>query len=118
MEEQESINTERRRVERIPVKLKAEILIGSASYEGTVNDLSVCGIQIRSSSPRSALLITEENPVELKLMPISGDEIHITCKVIWAQINKIPIKGISSRMGLEVLELTQEYTSLVKSLTK
>ncbi len=104
---------ERRRATRKTVKLKAERLSCTGKCSVFIENLSETGIKMITAPHKEKDFVPgKELGLELELS--SGEVIELNCNVKWAYDN--PSKDLSSSVGLEIIEPSQEYKKFVKAI--
>ena len=98
-----------KRHKRTPVKLKAEVISGDKSYEGFIMNLSDDGIYMVTSPINASTDFTPGNPLNVRFKTQSGESLNLNCEVGWLHMNKTPPHGLTTGMGVEIINTPQEY---------
>ena len=108
------IYMERRRSKRKTVNLDAELISGSMRCTGFTDNLSVNGMYMRIFPSETSIDFTPGIMLEIKLHHLSGEILHLDCRVLWSYKN--PPHGLTYSIGLEILTSPQEYQTFIETL--
>jgi hypothetical protein len=106
---------EKRRSERIRITLRAERISGDTKHGVFIENMSETGIQMTTSFSKAHLKYTAGKDVDLMLSLISGETIHLCCKVKWLYM-KTPPDALTDSIGLEIIDPPLQYINFVRSL--
>lgn len=105
---------ERRRSERIKIKLKGERISCTSNCSVFIEDISETGIKM-ITAPYMENDFTPSKDLDLELELSNGDTIDLNCHVKWFYDN--PSNDHSSSVGLEIIDPPQEYKEFVKAIS-
>lgn len=105
---------DKRRSDRIDDNLDAEIITGGKSYHGIIMNFSEQGLYMVTATAGSIADIAPSTLIELKCNLPSDKKINLKCEVKWFQTKTSP-HGISSSMGMEILNPPKEYKNFIQS---
>jgi hypothetical protein len=108
------IYMERRRSKRKTVSLDAELISGSMRCTGFTDNLSVNGMYMRIFPAETSIDFTPGKISEIKLHLVSGEILHLDCRVLWSYKN--PPHGLTYSIGLEIITAPQEYQTFIETL--
>ena len=106
---------ERRGSKRITVSLKAERLSGTSKKAVMIENISEQGINMIAAPAKEAAKFKTGIEVKLKLRLSTGEVLNLNCKVRWSY-PKAPPDGLTSSVGLEVIDPPEKYKDFVKTL--
>jgi hypothetical protein len=106
---------ERRRSKRITVSLKAERISGNMKKAVMIENISERGISMITAPAKTAARFKPGIDVRLKLRLSTGEILDLDCKVRWSY-PRLPTEGLTSNVGLEVIDPPQKYKKFVKAL--
>ena len=105
-------NTERRRLKRLTVNLKAERLSCTNNCSVFIENLSEKGIHMITAPAKNPNLFVPGSAVELKLKTMNGETIKLQCNVKWAYDNSP--EDMTNSVGLEIIDPPDTYLDFVK----
>jgi hypothetical protein len=105
---------ERRRSKRKTVSLDAEIISGSMTCTGYIDNISVNGMYMRTSPAQTSIDVTPGTIFEMKLHHVPGETLNLNCRVLWSYKN--PPHGLTYNIGMEIIEPPQEYKAFIETL--
>ncbi len=105
---------EKRHFKRIAVNLKAERISGDTTHGVFIENVSEKGLYIITAPAKSAYDFHPGSPVDLKFQLSSGETLDLNCRVIWS--HKIPPHGLTSSIGMEIIDPPLKYLEFVKNL--
>jgi len=105
-------NTERRRLKRLTVNLKAERLSCTNNCSVFIENLSEKGIHMITAPAKNPNLFVPGSSVELKLKTMNGETIKLQCNVKWAYDNSP--EDMTNSVGLEIIDPPDTYLEFVK----
>ncbi len=106
---------ERRRSKRITVSMKAERISGNLKKAVMIENISESGISMITAPAKTAARFKPGIDVRLKLRLSTGEIINLNCKVRWSY-PKVPTDGLTSNVGLEIIDPPKEYRKFVEAL--
>jgi hypothetical protein len=106
---------ERRRSERIQVRLKAERISGDSGYSVFIENMSESGICLITAPSSHAVSFQPGTEVVLKLELSTGNTLDINCRVVWSYQNTPP-DGLTNNVGMEVIDPPLKYKELLETL--
>ena len=106
---------ERRRCNRIPVILKAKVIIGDKTYAGFIENVSVEGIKYSITSFfQTTKDFTPEMIIKLNFQNPSGETLNLNCELIW--FSKISPNDTELTLGMKIIDPPQNYKEFVRTL--
>jgi len=106
---------ERRRSERITINLRAERISGNETRSVFIENISENGINITIAPPEIEMDYIPGNEIDLTFLLPSAEIIDLQCKIIWAY-ERTPPDGLTSSIGLEIINPPLKYIKFVNSL--
>jgi hypothetical protein len=97
--------------------LSASIHYNDKTYYGVVENISANGMHAIAASRDEAAPFLPESIIEIDIDHSEHPCKGIKCEIRWVHINKTPIHGLTYRMGLEVLQSTQEFENILKQIS-
>jgi hypothetical protein len=104
-----------RHSERISVLHEAEILSGEKSYTGIIEDISTTGMNIVVSTQGPDITFSPGVRFQVKLSA-SNKVVNVQCEARWIRIDNNPSHGLTYRVALKVVEQSEAYSALSKTL--
>jgi len=108
------IKMERRRSKRKTIRLAAEIIMGSVRCAGFVDNLSVNGMFMKTSPEPTSIDVIPGTTFEIQLQHAPGETLNLHCRALWSYKN--PPHGETHSIGMEIINLPQEYKAFVGTL--
>ena len=104
---------EQRRFKRIPLILDAKIMSHNGSYEGYTENASIEGFKylIRSLVSKSSDFVIG-NKIELVFKLPDGDNLDLTCEIIWVSESSAANERIS--LGLKIIDPPPKYREFLE----
>ncbi|MEE9524752.1 MAG: PilZ domain-containing protein [Thermodesulfovibrionales bacterium] len=106
---------EKRRTKRITVSMKAERISGNLKKAVMIENISESGINMITAPAKTAARFKPGIDVRLKFRLSNGEILNLNCKVRWSY-TKVPTDGLTSNVGLEIIDPPKEYRKFVKTL--
>ncbi|TNF54847.1 PilZ domain-containing protein [bacterium] len=106
---------ERRRSERIQVRLKAERISADNGHSVFIENMSESGICMITAPSTHSVSFHPGSEVVLKLEFSTGETLDINCRVVWSY-QKTPPDGLTNSVGMEIIEPPLKYKELIKTL--
>ncbi len=104
---------ERRRSERLTVKLKAERISCNKNCSVFIENLSESGIYMITAPAKNNEYV-QGTEIDLKLELSTGETIDLNCSVKWVYDN-LP-EDLTNSVGLEIMDPPQKYLEFIKTL--
>jgi hypothetical protein len=98
------------------VSLNAELISGSKSYTGIIENVGVKGVFIRIPSAESAIDFVPGATPQLKFQSPSGETLNLQCEIKWLHTYKTPSKDLINKIGMEIIDPPTIYTEFFKTL--
>ncbi len=106
---------ERRRFKRIPVYLKANIILNDKTYSGFIEDVSVEGIKyIVTYFFKPSENFTPEKKVSLNFQVPTGETLNLNCEIIW--FTRITPDDKELTLGMKIIDPPQKYMEFIEIL--
>jgi hypothetical protein len=106
---------ERRRSDRIQIRLKAERISGDSSQSVFIENMSESGICMITAPSGHSVAFQPGTEVVLKLELSTGNTLDINCRVVWSY-QKTPPDGLTNNVGMEVIDPPLKYKELIETL--
>lgn len=107
---------EKRRYERKPFRLKAELVIGKQNYPAFIENLSEYGAYVEIAPSVTPIEFYPATKVRLKFEIPSGETIDIIGEVRWSRVDITPSQQCISYVGVEILRPSAGYSKFFKAL--
>ena len=105
-----------RRFVRMPVYLGAALISGGNNYAAFIGNVSEGGAFAKTSPTTTAADFVPGTLIELKFQIPSGEELNLTCEVIWLHTKKIEAQGLINSMGMEIIDPPSTFREFLKTL--
>ncbi|GBE37874.1 PilZ domain protein [bacterium BMS3Bbin08] len=107
---------EKRRYERKPFRLKAELVIGNQKYPAFIENLSEYGAYVEIAPSKTPIEFYPATKVGLRFEIPSGETIDISGEVRWSRVDISPSQQCISYVGIEILKPPPGYSKFFKTL--
>ncbi|HDZ62117.1 MAG TPA: PilZ domain-containing protein [Nitrospirae bacterium] len=100
------------RSSRIPFDLEIELVIDGIRYDGTIENISSTGIQVKTVPLKSPVNFSQDKEVEAEFRTPADELFSLTCKIIWSETD--PSDSNLVNIGLEISEYSPDYDEFYK----
>jgi hypothetical protein len=106
---------DRRKSKRIPYFLDGRMILGTDSYNGSIEDVSTNGIEYMVVFEKGSLNnIAPHNIIELNFQVPSVDKIKLQCEIVW--IYRSPNIDKAMVLGLEIFKTPLKYKKFIDNI--
>ena len=94
-----------RATERKAVNIKAEILAGERSYDGTIENVSIDGLYIQyiTGPTKSSKDFLPISSVKVRFKFPSGEKVELVCETRWINIYAEPPDSVVNHLGIQII---------------
>jgi hypothetical protein len=118
--EKSIVNEEvRERPVRKAVKLPTNLIVAGNKHSGFVINISSKGVGmfvINTTFPESTINGTKGSLLKLEVQSTLGVYLTLQCRIRWLRIIKSSSRGMTTSMGMEVIDPPPSFIKLCKSL--
>jgi hypothetical protein len=107
---------EKRRHNRINIRLLADIISVNKKYIGAIENLSEKGVYIRLFPQSNILNFIPKTPLRVEFKCLSGEELNLNCVVRWVYAYEKQEHGLTTILGTEIIKPPQKYKELIRNL--
>ncbi|MBI4682415.1 MAG: PilZ domain-containing protein [Nitrospirae bacterium] len=111
-----TVEMEKRRSQRKPVSLDAEVSFDGKNYPVYIENISEYGLHVIAAAGKKAVSIVPEMILKLEFQPPAGEKTDLHYEVRWVHINKTPIHGLTYRMGMDISDQFSGHKDLLNIL--
>ena len=103
---------------RKSVQLSTDLIVSDKSYSGRITNISSSGVgmYIDSTFQEGIINYDIKSLLTLELRSPFGEHISLNCKVKWLRIYERLSDGITTRMGLEIIDPPPNFIRLFENL--
>jgi len=103
---------------RKAVLLATNLIASGQQYSGSIINISEEGVGmfvLKTSFPDSTINCTKGSLLKLEVQSTLGVYVMLQCRIKWLRIKKCPM-GITTSMGMQVIDPPPSFVKLFKSL--
>jgi hypothetical protein len=101
---------------RTTVSMRGEFSSNGKTYSGHIGNVSRNGIFFHIASTKTAVDFIPGTKSEVTLLLPSGKKIRLQGEIKWLHTYKTQFNGLVNSLGMEIIDIPQEYTKLIKTL--
>jgi len=103
---------------RKAVKLATNLIVAGERHSGFIINFSAKGVGmfiINTTFPESTINCTKGSLLKLEVQSTLGIYLTIQCRIRWLRIKKSSSQGMTTTMGMEVIDPPPSFEKLFKS---
>jgi len=104
---------------RKAVKLPTNLIVAGKEHSGFIINISAKGVGmfvINTTFPESTINCAKGSLLKLEVQSTLGVYLTLQCRIRWLRIKKCSSQGVTTSMGMEVIDPPPSFIKLVKSL--
>jgi len=109
------------RPKRKAVKLSTNLIAAGKKHSGYIINISSKGVGmfvINTTFPESTINSTKGSILKLEVQSTLGVYLTLQCRIRWLRIKKCASRGMTTSMGMEVVDPPPSFLKLFQSLLK
>ncbi len=111
------MSIEKRRYERKPLSLKAELTVGKENYSCVIQNLSEYGAYIEVAPLMISVEFYTDTRVELKYQLPSGKLFNLNGEIKWTRVDSSGSDHFVHHIGIEILTPPAEFVEFVSTIS-
>jgi hypothetical protein len=103
---------------RKSVQLSANLIVNDETYSGLIINISSSGVgmYVNTTFQEGILNIDKKSLFKLEFHSTFGGRISLNCKVKWLRIQEKLSHGLTTSMGIEIIDPPSKFISLFQNL--
>ncbi len=104
---------------RKAVKLPTNLIVSGKKHSGFIINISAKGVGmfiINTTFPESTINCSKGSLLKLEVQSTLGVYLTLQCRIRWLRIKKCSSQGVTTSMGMEVIDPPPSFMKLVRNL--
>ena len=104
---------------RKALKLKTNLIVDRKKYSGYIINISSKGVGmfvINTTFPESTINCTKGSILKLEVESTFGVYLSLQCRIRWLRIKKCSSTGMTTSMGMEVIDAPPSFVKIFNNL--
>ena len=104
---------------RKAVKLTTNLIVAGKKHSGYIINISSKGVGmfvINTTFPESIINCTKGSLLKLEVESTLGAYLSLQCRIRWLRIKKCSSRGMTTSMGMEVIDAPPSFVKIFKNL--